>query len=1625
MAIPTPTNYASTTPVNLSTGKIIASLALSPTVTIGSTTALRISINLSSAPEGRMIESCILSIYASSGSGTLSLCETDLSLSEGEAIPLFVDAASGCQRYRADISASVSKRQGGICQFLLKSDSPVTVYTSLSDHPLRKASASLTTYESGLGLFSRSQQSRLEPFAVGRVSLFCDAYSGELLMRIPLFEYSDALDALPFYLSYGHPYRFDASPDGVHQTGFPSGLKLSAQQFVYQDGNDYIYIDADFRKHAFKRPTGSSDAQIWYDSCGSYLTLRPQGQYLAIRDAVGNVLWFLGGLLVSMEFVHGTGSTEFSVSHDALGRVVSLSRGAEVLLSVSYASGDASISSFWHGSALYSVCQDQDGCVSSVSVPSGESYYFDIYNDKISGVSLGGEAVEITYDSVNRVVSFARFFGGVRKMAERFSYLPRETELGFASSSGASPYRNDRVSFLLDGSVSASHSEIGGLVRSSFERFRDGRLSYDLSSDSPAIPLTVRGGDGLEIELSSSPQPVSDGLDLYVNGDFGEMCFMSVDIEQSVPLLAAGSIYQTLAVSAYIGGASVASRSIELKPWDGRKRLIIPIESRLMASFSGTLAVEFESSSAATLVSVSGLRFHVWDSPIRYFRRAAAGADALYSDATLGIPDGMMPFELQRSQAESLSLTPGSLSVSPTEDDWAASMLYSSNGEHILFYSSGASMVYIGEADFISSGLSGSLLQSYKFAGRLGDEGAGAPPYSSITIDTLSYGSVLQSSSTLLDLSLGTSSSSLKTSSAKGILTHEERRGPDDEVTSSVSYTNNSYGEPVRSEASYADGSTVSSPVTSYSADGTRISSVTSQCGSLSVSVSYQHGGGDQGRNATVAKSGLSPEYIEYDAEGRPSLIQMEQMSNSIGYCERGVSSVTSNGANAFSFAYDWSGVSSLSHANRSMSSLSLPLQNGGMEISGSDLNGIDFERRYDPLGRLSESFLGESHAIFFYDGDSQTPSDVYCYSFSQSSAHLSVSRDAHGRPSSMSDGDVSVSLSYSVGEDSMGRFHLSHSSFFEGEASEPFREEASKSYSSASSPSAFSTSVGGREVACLSTPSGQAGTIIRTVTATGRSISCSFSSYLELAQSGGICSPFVSKSCFRPNGLSADEVEYSYGQHGFVTSVAQGNGYFSRSYSYSASGALSSETSTGFGCIEYYYDQFGNMIRKKIDGVVAMEATYDGANQIVSLSVGGAQSSCSYDQTTGLPTMYKGNQLALCDGLLTGYGDVSFSYDAFGRRVSKSVMLGDSSEYVYIGGRLIKETRHIGSDDHEIQFVYSGDEIVGMFLDGYPYVYEKDIFGNVISIRDALSQNLIARYLYDGYGNCEIRTIEGMSDYQFISSINPIRYRSYYYDVETGLYLLGRRYYDPKLGRFLTPDGADFIEPTSIKGTNLYCYCLNNPVMYCDPTGRMPITVAMLLIGIGVGAAIGAVTNIVSQYISNGGWDNFSWASLSWSILIGGASGALAMSTLGTAAMVAANAILSTIGSVGNHLIAGDDFSSCETWSDIVFSLCVGVVAGILGGQGALHDNNVSAAATQFAKATRSYMNVISKVSAGGYATIRGANIALGIARNNFIRALNGFCFSASSAGGALIQSLYISALTGIGGVFAGGMIA
>ncbi len=215
-------------------------------------------------------------------------------------------------------------------------------------------------------------------------------------------------------------------------------------------------------------------------------------------------------------------------------------------------------------------------------------------------------------------------------------------------------------------------------------------------------------------------------------------------------------------------------------------------------------------------------------------------------------------------------------------------------------------------------------------------------------------------------------------------------------------------------------------------------------------------------------------------------------------------------------------------------------------------------------------------------------------------------------------------------------------------------------------------------------------------------------------------------------------------------------------------------------------------------------------------------------------------------------YENMQFTYNALGQRLSKYYTYDkntadlDAERYTYNTnytydslGRLIyekcTETQNGVNSSRELTYLYDECGMIGVMYSyngatSQPYYFHKNLQGDVIAIYDA-SGNLKAEYAYDAYGNCRILN----STAGDLARNNPIRYRSYYLDRETGFYFLTTRYYNPEWRRFISPDSTDYLDPESVNGLNLFAYCGNDPVNYSDPTGCAPEWLKWL----GIGAAI------------------------------------------------------------------------------------------------------------------------------------------------------------------------------------------
>ena len=280
-------------------------------------------------------------------------------------------------------------------------------------------------------------------------------------------------------------------------------------------------------------------------------------------------------------------------------------------------------------------------------------------------------------------------------------------------------------------------------------------------------------------------------------------------------------------------------------------------------------------------------------------------------------------------------------------------------------------------------------------------------------------------------------------------------------------------------------------------------------------------------------------------------------------------------------------------------------------------------------------------------------------------------------------------------------------------------------------------------------------------------------------------------------NVIADERNQYTYDSHGQLIRVS---GADESSYTYDSRGNLLSKTEDGIP-VQYAYTnaQWPDQVTA-VDGVAL---TYD---QVGNLTGYGAR---QYNWTRG----------KLLESVTDEQGSYTYTYDADGYRATKVTANGKTT-FDTIGGQLLAQAGPEGN----LYFQYSGGTPFGFVLDDIQYYYLTNLNGDVVGITDAQGK-LLAQYVYDPWGKLlQINTTEpDNADQLAVATANPLRYRGYYYDSETGMYYLQSRYYDPDLGRFISADDFDCLTTSNFFSVNAYAYCWNSPIAFKDSEGNTP----------------------------------------------------------------------------------------------------------------------------------------------------------------------------------------------------------
>ncbi|MFA5088126.1 MAG: FG-GAP-like repeat-containing protein [Candidatus Omnitrophota bacterium] len=331
---------------------------------------------------------------------------------------------------------------------------------------------------------------------------------------------------------------------------------------------------------------------------------------------------------------------------------------------------------------------------------------------------------------------------------------------------------------------------------------------------------------------------------------------------------------------------------------------------------------------------------------------------------------------------------------------------------------------------------------------------------------------------------------------------------------------------------------------------------------------------------------------------------------------------------------------------------------------------------------------------------------------------------------------------------------------------------------------------------------------------------------------------------------MGLQDLNYTYDKLGNIVQIADKINTASQTFKYDALNRLIEANGAKYGKKIYRYNEIGNILEK--DGLTY---TYGergaGPHAVTSLSDG---TTFDYDQNGNTAAMIKG-------GVFTQY-----IYDAENRlvEVKKDLLTIAQYEYDGDGGRTRKtiwnygtfplkedvyvapqSTSYIGSLYEETggqptKHLFLGSTRVVSITGSKPTYYHGDHLGgtNILTNGDGLKKELVEYLPFGGFARREKYGNDEDTAWFYFTG-KPL-------DDETGLYYYGARYYDPSLGRFITPDSM-VQDPNDPQSLNRYSYVRNNPVNLVDPTGHFWFIPAI----IAAFKAVAAVATAVGSYVA------------------------------------------------------------------------------------------------------------------------------------------------------------------------------
>lgn len=308
---------------------------------------------------------------------------------------------------------------------------------------------------------------------------------------------------------------------------------------------------------------------------------------------------------------------------------------------------------------------------------------------------------------------------------------------------------------------------------------------------------------------------------------------------------------------------------------------------------------------------------------------------------------------------------------------------------------------------------------------------------------------------------------------------------------------------------------------------------------------------------------------------------------------------------------------------------------------------------------------------------------------------------------------------------------------------------------------------------------------------------------------------------------------------------------YYNRYYYDEANQIVREDNRLGEFTSAYTYDVGGNIVSRirypytegDLTGLTATEThtySYDNASWGDVLTAYNGQP-VTYDAMGNITslggdtyTWTAGRQLSRITKADNSY--IDYYYDDNGllsmyKMYDADNTLDGGSEYFWEGTRLIA-VKLIESENETdgmtafMRIIYDSDgEPLGFLLnDAMPFLYTKNILGDITGVVYYENADYLFRYAYDAYGNYELVPPDDSVAAEIMTTIfhalNPLTYRGYIFTPAIGIsHYLGSRFYVPQLCRFMNADiYCDTLQ--GVIGTNMFAYCNNNPIMFIDPEG-------------------------------------------------------------------------------------------------------------------------------------------------------------------------------------------------------------